>query len=424
MTDEAVPPDVDPVAPATAADPPRDKRPCLAEMFGLAKQLDGTWPLFARSLNPATDPAHLRGRFRAAAASTARWSARRSYFEGNLTLLAVLLVLAAAFTVLVAVFSINSWQEFILAVVGTAVFLTIAGWVEMRRHHPLFRFIDTLFGVVGLGLFPATLYIRYASGPAWAVDLADRWWMPILQGIGTACAALVLMWILINAAMWLWDRESHISLTEPLFEQLTAILSRTELDRRGHLPPKARQEIHTLLAKVAFLLRAGIPTVARSGTPLTRAVVRTRAIEASQAVIDLQLWIALPSMTTYDDFRRRIADLTCIILTGEYDRLPIRKTTPEATRRTWHVRIMDAARTLIIALVPLAGLLITDRLGFTLPSPLDGAALIAALAWAIVLFLSLLDPLFPAHLAAVRDLITLVPFTRATGNNPGNRPSL
>ncbi|MEV1246472.1 hypothetical protein [Nonomuraea sp. NPDC049750] len=248
--------------------------------------------------------------------------------------------------------------------------------------------------------------------------------MPILQGIGTTCVALVLIWILVNAAMWLWDRESRISLTEPLFDKLTAILARTELDHRGRLAPNARQEILTLLAKAAFLLRAGIPAVTRNGTPLTRAVVRARAIEASQAVIDLQLWIALPSMTTHDDFRRRIADLTCTILTGEYDRLPTRKTTPEATRRTWHVRTMDAARTLIIALVPLACLLITDRLGFTLPSPLDGGALIAALAWAIVLFLSLLDPLFPAHLAAVRDLITLVPFTRATGNNPGNRPSL
>ncbi|MFF5211008.1 hypothetical protein [Streptosporangium sp. NPDC000396] len=425
MTQEAVPPVVEPVAPATAVGPPENESPYLVEVFGLAKQLDGTWPLFVRSLDPATDPARLRGRFRSAAVSAARWSVRRRHLEGNLTLLALLAMLAVAFTVLVAAFSITSWQEITLAVMGLGVFMPISVWAENRRHRPLFRLlIDPLISVVGLGCFPAALYIRYAGGPAWAVDLAGQWWMPILQSIGTVSVTLVLAWISVRAAMWLWDRESRNPPTEPLFEQLTAILARTEPDRRGHLPPKARQEILTLLAKVAFLLRAGIPAAARGGTPLTRAVVRARAIEASRAVIDLQLWIALPSPTTYDDFRTRIADLTCTILTGEYDRLPTRDATPEVTRRTWHARALEAVRTLIVALIPLVSLLIADRLGLTLPSPLDDGALIATLAWAIVLLLSLLDPNFPTHLAAVRDLTTLAPFTRAAEKNPGNRPSL
>ncbi|WP_182883321.1 hypothetical protein [Microbispora sp. H10949] len=428
MTEEAAPPVVEPVAsataPATVADPAagpvEDERLYLAEVFGLAKKLDGTWPLFARSLDPATDPARLRGRYRSAAVSTARWSIRRRNVDGYVSLLALLLMFAVACTVLVTVFSVDSWQELRRAAGGLVVFFVIAWWSENRRHRPLFRLIDSLVSVVGLGCFPVALYGRYASGPAWAVGLAGEWWMPIVQSIGVFCVGLVLAWAPVQGAMRLWDRESPTFPTEPLFEHLTTILTRMEPDHRGRLPPKARQEILTLLAKVAVLLRAGIPAAARGGTSLTRAVVRARAIEASKAVVDLQLWIALPSPTAYDDFRTQIADLTRTILTGEYDRLPTRETTPEATRRTWHARAVETTRTLIIALVPLAVLLAVHRLGLTLPSPFDDGALIAALAWAVVLLLGLLDPNFPTHLAAVRDLTSLNPFTE---KNPGRRLS-
>ncbi|KAA9375250.1 hypothetical protein F5972_28195 [Microbispora cellulosiformans] len=74
-----------------------------------------------------------------------------------------------------------------------------------------------------------------------------------------------------------------------------------------------------------------------------------------------------------------------------------------------------------MALVPLAALLLVHRLGLTLPSPFDDGALIAALAWAVVLLLGLLDPNFPVHLAAVRALTSLNPFTRAAEKNPGRR---
>ncbi|GLW26394.1 hypothetical protein Mame01_64360 [Microbispora amethystogenes] len=433
MTEEAVPPVVEPVASTTApatvagsvagsvADPVEDERPYLAEVFGLAKKLDGTWPLFARSLDPATDPARLRGRYRSAAVSTARWSIRRRNVDGYVSLLALLLMFAVACTVLVTIFSVDSWQELGSAVGGLVVFFGIVAWAENRRHRLLFRFlINPLVNVVGFGCFPVALYGRYASGPASAIDLAGRWWMPIVQSIGVFCVGLILAWAPVQGAMRLWDRESPTFPAEPLFEHLTTILARTEPDRRGQLPPKARQEILTLLAKVAVLLRAGIPAAARGGTSLTRAVVRARAIEASKAVADLQLWIALPSPTSHDDFRTRIAELTRTILLGEYDRLPIRETTPEATRRTWHARVVETTRTLIIALVPLAVLLVVHRLGLTLPSPFDDGALIAALAWAVVLLLGLLDPNFPTHLAAVRDLTSLNPFTE---KNSGRRLS-
>ncbi|WP_182875615.1 hypothetical protein [Microbispora sp. H10670] len=127
MTEEAVPPVVEPVASATApatvadpvADPVEDERPYLAEVFGLAKKLDGAWPLFARSLDPATDPARLRGRYRSAAVSTARWSIRRRNVDGYVSLLALLLMFAVACTVLVTIFSVDSWQELRSAVGGS-----------------------------------------------------------------------------------------------------------------------------------------------------------------------------------------------------------------------------------------------------------------------------------------------------------------
>ncbi|MEV3983944.1 hypothetical protein [Nonomuraea sp. NPDC049758] len=413
MTEEAVPPVAAPAAPARTGG--LLEKPLLVDMFALAKKLDGTWPLFARSLDPADDPALLRGRYRAVAASTARWSVRRKHVEDNLSAYVLLPMLGVAVVVLVWVFSVTSVQKIFLAVVGLTVFIWISVWIENRRHRPFFRYLlDPLVSVLGVGCFPAVLYLRHATGPAWAVDLAGRGWLPIPQSIGTACCALVLGIIPVKVVMWQWDRESRASPTEPLFEQLAAILARAEPDRRGQLAPGARREILTLLGRVAFLLRVGIPTVARGGTPLTRAVVRARAVEAAKAVIDLQLWVALPSTTAYDDLRTRVAELTRTVITGEYDRLPTRDTTPEETRRTWHARVLETVRTLVIALLPVAGLVTAGRLGLRLPAPFDDGAMIAVVAWAVVLLLGFLDPNFASHLAAARDLTTLPTFNRST----------
>ncbi|GAA4212959.1 hypothetical protein [Microbispora amethystogenes] len=175
MTEEAVSPVAESDAPATTADPGEDEKLKLAEMLGLAKKLDGTWPIFARSLDPATDPARLRGRYRAVAASTARWSIRRRYAEGNVALYALLLMIVTACAVLVAVFSVDSWQELRRAVGSLVIFFVIAWWSENRRHRQLSRLlVDPLVNVVGFGCFPVALYVRYASGPAWAVDLAGE----------------------------------------------------------------------------------------------------------------------------------------------------------------------------------------------------------------------------------------------------------
>ncbi|YCK39633.1 hypothetical protein ACNF49_37930 [Actinomadura sp. ATCC 39365] len=413
MTDEAVPPVAEPVAPARTGG--LLEKPELAEMFALAKKLDGTWPVFARSLGPGDDPVLLRSRYRAVAASTARWSVRRRHVEDNVSGWILLPMLGAAVVFVVSVFSVTSVQKIFLAVLGLAVYIPIAVWIENRRHRPLFRYVlDPLITVVGVACFPAALYLRQATGPAWAVDLANREWMPIPQSIGAACCALLVGMIPVKVVMWQWDRESRTPPTEPLFEQLAAILARAEPGRRGQLPPEARREILGLLGKVAFLLRVCIPTVARGGTPLTRAVVRARTVEASRAVIDLQLWVALPSPTAYDDLRTRVAELTRTVITGEYDRLPTRDTTPEDTRRTWHARVLETVRTLVIALLPVAGLVTADRLGLRLPSPFDDGAMIAVVAWAVVLLLGLLDPNFASHLAAARDLTTLSPFNRTT----------
>ncbi|MFF4189963.1 hypothetical protein [Nonomuraea sp. NPDC001831] len=413
MTEEAVPPVAAPVPPARTGG--LLEKPELAEMFALAKKLNGTWPVFARSLDPGDDPALLRSRYRAVAASTARWSVRRRHVEDNVSAWILLPMLGVAAVVLVSEFSVNSVQKVFLAVAGLTVFIWIAVWIENRRHRPLFRYLlDPLASVLGVGCFPAVLYLRHTAGPAWAVELAGRGWLPIPQSIGTVSCALVLGMIPVKVVMWQWDRESRTPPTEPLFEQLAAVLARAEPDRRGQLAPGARREILALLGRVAFLLRVGIPTVARGGTPLTRAVVRARAVEAAKAVIDLQLWVALPSPTAYDDLRTRVAELTRTVITGEYDRLPTRDTTPEETRRSWHARVLETVRTLVIALLPVAGLVTADRLGLRLPAPFDDGAMIAVVAWAVVLLLGLLDPNFASHLAAARDLTTLPTFNRST----------
>ncbi|MER6812033.1 hypothetical protein ABT299_22425 [Spirillospora sp. NPDC000708] len=390
----------------------------MAAMFAKAKRLDSTWPLFARGLDPAVETEWLRSRYRLMAVQAAKRSVRRDNIDGNVAFVWFPATLVGALAVLIGIFQIG-WWGFAEAVAAIGLFIPVAVWSERRRDNGRFLggLIDALLTAVTVGFILLALYVRYADGPARVVDLKHAWWMPAIQGIGTATVALVVAVMPFMVNGWLADRAGPAPPTEALFEQLTTILTRLKPDRRGQLHPQAQREILTALGKTASVLRSGMPAAALGGTQLTRAVVRSRAVEASQAVTDLQLWIALPSATSHEDFRARICDLLRAVLTGEYDRLPVRENTPETVRRAWHARLLDGTRTLIIAALPITVLLLAQRLGLTLPSPYGAGATIAASAWAVIVVLGWLDPNFSTHLNATRDLTALNPFSRGPGNN-------
>ncbi|MGI5328414.1 hypothetical protein [Actinomadura nitritigenes] len=409
------------IVPAAEEEPPTGRaaepNARLATVFAKAKRLDGTWPLFARGLDPAVETVWLRGRYRMVAVRAAQRSVRRENIEGNLALVWLLAMFFAGLSVLIGIFS-PGWWGLVRAIVAIGLFIPVAVWGEKGRRggRILGDLTDWLITVVAVGCFPVAMYVRYADGPTWVLDLKQESWMSAVQGIGTVSVTLLVAFLPLMTVGWLADRGGRTPPTEVLFEQLTMILTRLEPDRRGHLAPEARREILAALAKTASMLRGGIPAVGLGGTSLTRAVVRARAVEASHAITDLQLWIALPSTTSHEDFRARICDLLRTILTCEYDRLPVRENTPETVRRAWHARVLDAARTLVIAALPLTALFIAHRLGLTLPAPYDAGASITASAWAIILVLSWLDPNFSTHLSAARDLTTLT-FSRGSKTN-------
>ncbi|MBB6347620.1 hypothetical protein ACWGH8_04985 [Nonomuraea muscovyensis] len=392
----------------------------LVAVFAKAKRLNGTWPLFARGLDPAVETAWLRSRYRMVAVCAARRSVHRGNIEAVLAGVGLLAMCFGGLAVLIGLFW-TDWWDLVRMVVAIGLFIPVVVWGEKRRDGGRFLggLTDALITAVAVGCFPAALYVRYADGPAWVVDLKQEWWMSAVQGIGTFAVTILIATLPVMAVNWLADRGGRTPPTEVLFEQLTMILTHLEPGRRGQLAPEARREILAALGKTASVLRTGMPAAALGGTQLTRAVVRARAVEASHAITDLQLWIALPSTTSHEDFRARICDLLRTVLTGEYDKLPVRETTPETVRRAWHARVLDGTRTLVIAALPLTALFITHRLGLTLPAPYDAGASIVASAWAIILVLGWLDPNFSTHLSAARDMTALNPFSRGSNNNQG-----
>ncbi|MDP4511743.1 hypothetical protein [Nonomuraea turcica] len=414
---EAIVPAAEQERPAgQAAEPDVD----LVPVFAKAKRLNATWPLFARGLDPAVETAWLRSRYRMVAVRAAARSVRRGYIESVPAWVSLLAMCFGGPAVLIGLFW-TDWWGLVGMVIAIGLFIPVAMWGERRRVDGRFLggLADTLITAVGVGCFPAAVYVRFADGPAWVVDLKQEWWMSAVQGIGTFTVTVLLAVLPVMVVKWLADRGGGTPPTEVLFEQLTMVLTHLEPGRRGQLAPEARREILAALGKTASVLRAGMPAAALGGTQLTRAVVRARAVEASHAITDLQLWIALPSTTSHEDFRARICDLLRTVLTGEYDRLPVRENTPETVRRAWHARVLDGTRTLVIAALPLTALFVTDRLGLALPAPYGAGAWIVASAWAVILALGWLDPNFSTHLSAARDLTALNQFSRGSSNNQG-----
>lgn len=90
-------------------------------------------------------------------------------------------------------------------VVAIGLFIPVVVWGEKRRDGGRFLggLTDALITAVAVGCFPAALYVRYADGPAWVVDLKQEWWMSAVQGIGTFAVTILIATLPVMAVNWL-----------------------------------------------------------------------------------------------------------------------------------------------------------------------------------------------------------------------------
>lgn len=159
--------------------------------------------------------------------------------------------------------------------------------------------------------------------------------------------------------------------------------------------------INRRLDTLASLLERQIPRTLR----LRRegiTIAESRLAEAAQYFRELKSWIVLTQPRTVDNVRMAVAGAARAMLTGYLDELP--RAALEARRDVWLTRIRRFVSQVFVAALPLGALLIVEAAGVTISDEIRSTWAIGGSIWAVVVFLSMLDPEYSDKLSAAQGI--------------------
>lgn len=136
--------------------------------------------------------------------------------------------------------------------------------------------------------------------------------------------------------------------------------------------------------------------------------VRGRLNSAATSIRSLKLRAAFPDEDAKRDVAWEIALIIGALGTGLYGYLPSEPVLAEAITVKGRVkRLLKGLRHLIAGILPLAALLVLSQTNIPLPGELRWAWSLAAVAWALVVVLALIDPQYRDRMTATSELLSM-----------------
>src|SRR5262249_55008445 len=143
------------------------------------------------------------------------------------------------------------------------------------------------------------------------------------------------------------------------------------------------------LERVAGSLQRDFPSLLSAGNSYLEAQLHERFLEASTAIRNLELKLALSDESTPVQVRGELKDFLYAIIAGDYGLLPGASPLPSLSRKR---KIINICRDIAIAVIPLTVIILVRYLGLKFSTGLEDWVTIVGLIWAIVTIVSLLDP--------------------------------
>jgi hypothetical protein len=168
-----------------------------------------------------------------------------------------------------------------------------------------------------------------------------------------------------------------------------------------------RQQAVLHLHRAAEILRVDFPKSIVLMDPNHKRIFAERCDRAAVALDSMQLWIALPKADTRPQIMSVIAQMLSSILRGAYDELP-QPDLPLASPVQRFVQIGRSVKVILVGAVPILVLVGLRQVDVRVEGVFGNAITGFCVAWALVAYLSMLDPQLPQRLTMIRDFVSTV----------------
>ncbi|MEV8542580.1 hypothetical protein [Streptomyces sp. NPDC051572] len=191
-----------------------------------------------------------------------------------------------------------------------------------------------------------------------------------------------------------------------VFAELQVLTKTLGSDKQSLSKMNLQNEMNGRLERAAICLQKGIGRSFFLSSP-NKSTFQLRLDRAAARFREYQLWIALPGCDTRADLFSEIAQTCADFSAGLYDFLP-ESDAPALGARDYVSNFVRAFRGLAAGVFPLFTLWSVRRFGLMPEDTLGSSLTVAAIIWAVVSIVGLIDPLCSGKIAALKDVMSIL----------------
>lgn len=267
-----------------------------------------------------------------------------------------------------------------------------------------------------MAVYPATIILFAVATLHWQSNLLSGPWFArvvgFLAGGSLMSAFIVSMGIGMIPLLFMTARSLRRNTDSRLFIRMVAVLDKVERNRAGWDELPFRAELAGELEVIANMIQRDLPAQCIAGDEAFNVWIGERAWRAAAFMRDMKKWVTVPREDTRAFFAWQISRIVVCIAKSDWDGIPVTETSQQSKRARRLANAVGILRTLVASILPVAILGILNRYQISLPEAVKPYVYFGSVAWLVIGFISLLDPLYAARFETVKSALQLLPLVK------------
>jgi hypothetical protein len=279
-----------------------------------------------------------------------------------------------------------------LIVAAAAIFLVLIA----ESNTGSVRMVAVAVYLAGAAALVPAARLHHPAWPSWLMHGTQSavWASLSLMGV---LAFVALICSQARVGLWRWKNRRHV--VEELIQTLIWLGQRLEEDKR--ILDLSKLRLFEDLEYTAGLIENYLPRKLRTQDPASDSKVAEHCRGIAAVFRELKQEIALNQSMSRHEIAGRIVPVVGPIFHGDWDKIPSASEVPASSRLKHTAR---GLRQIVIAVVPLAALLVLRDLGIA-SSTAFAQALPIVVTWLIVSILTWIDPRAEGSISSVSSIL-------------------
>ena len=234
----------------------------------------------------------------------------------------------------------------------------------------------------------------------------------LVGGFGCLLVGLFLSLIVaLPVRLSLYRRKRKLYPDLLIIDRLLTMLSHVENNTIAWNKLRFKQHLLFNTEQIAALMQHDLPLQLKSGDIATDLWISERFRKIAAAIRGLKKWIVTPKSDTREQFKEHLANCLIYAASGDWDSFEQSEPEKLSHPQHWRSQIGTTVRVIISGTTPIFIWGIVQQTVLAIEGAIAEYVTIGVILWAVITFLTSLDPLYGSKITAIREITQLLPFS-------------